>query len=212
MFVSHSMPAILRLCDRAILLDHGGVVVDGPTSEVIRRYLESDLGRTGERRWDDPEQAPGDEVARLRSIRVLSPRGDPAEELDIRQPVDIEIEYSSTSPGLLRPSANLHLFNEDGVMLFTSGDTMNREWSAKRRKAGIVRSTMRIPGNFLAEGRFIATVAVSSFNPTVIHALERDAVAFQVVDRSEGDGVRGEWANDYPGVVRPMLDWRVETR
>jgi lipopolysaccharide transport system ATP-binding protein len=47
-FVSHSMPAILRLCDRAILLDHGRVVTDGPTHDVVRTYLESDLGRTGE--------------------------------------------------------------------------------------------------------------------------------------------------------------------
>jgi lipopolysaccharide transport system ATP-binding protein len=212
MFVSHSMPAILRLCNRAILLDHGAVVVDGSTPEVIRRYLESDLGRTSERRWDDPAQAPGDEVARLRSIRVLSPAGNPAEELDIRQPVDIEIEYSSDSPGTLRPAANLHLFNEDGILLFHSGDTSNREWTKKPRKAGIVRSTMRIPGNFLAEGQFTVTVALSTYNPTVIHALEGDAVAFQVVDRSKGDGVRGEWANHYPGVVRPMLDWRIETR
>jgi len=34
-FVSHSMPAILRLCDRAILLDHGRVIVDGPTYEAV---------------------------------------------------------------------------------------------------------------------------------------------------------------------------------
>jgi lipopolysaccharide transport system ATP-binding protein len=211
-FVSHSMPAITRLCDRAILLDHGGVVVDGPTPDVVRRYLESDLGRPSERRWEDPARAPGDEVARLRSIRVLGPNGKVAEELDIRQPVQVEIEYESRAPGSLKPSANLHLYNEDGVMLFTSGDTANRAWSSRSRKPGIVRSTMCIPGNFLAEGQFIVTVAVSSFNPTAIHALERDAVAFHVVDRSHGDGVRGEWANEYPGVVRPMLEWEVEAR
>jgi lipopolysaccharide transport system ATP-binding protein len=211
-FVSHSMPAVTRLCDRAILLDHGGVVVDGPTSDVVRRYLESDLGRMNERRWEDPTRAPGDDVARLRSVRVVGPDGRAADELDIRQPVDIEIEYSSDSPGTLRPAANLHLLNEDGVLIFHSGDTSNREWTKKPRKPGIVRSTMRIPGNFLAEGQFTITVALSTYNPTVIHALEEDAVAFHVVDRSKGDGVRGEWANDYPGVVRPMLDWTVETR
>jgi hypothetical protein len=53
---------------------------------------------------------------------------------------------------------------------------------------------------------------VSTFNPAVAHALERDAVAFQVVDRSHGDGVRGEATNEWPGVVRPMLAWRTEGR
>ncbi|MND02837.1 hypothetical protein D3C83_223720 [compost metagenome] len=52
---------------------------------------------------------------------------------------------------------------------------------------------------------------MSTYNPLVIHAQESDAVAFQVVDRSEGDGVRGVYANDWPGVVRPMLDWQVST-
>jgi lipopolysaccharide transport system ATP-binding protein len=51
---------------------------------------------------------------------------------------------------------------------------------------------------------------VSTLNPTRIHAQERDAVAFQVVDKSQGDGVRGEYVADWPGVVRPMLDWSVD--
>jgi lipopolysaccharide transport system ATP-binding protein len=62
----------------------------------------------------------------------------------------------------------------------------------------------------LAEGRVFVLVAISNFNPTHIHALERDAVSFHVVDRSVGDGVRGEYVNEWPGVVRPMLDWEIE--
>jgi lipopolysaccharide transport system ATP-binding protein len=54
------------------------------------------------------------------------------------------------------------------------------------------------------------TAAVSTYNPTMVHAIERDAVAFNVVDRSEGDAVRGEFAHDWPGVVRPMLEWSVD--
>jgi lipopolysaccharide transport system ATP-binding protein len=45
----------------------------------------------------------------------------------------------------------------------------------------------------------------------VVHAEEQDAVAFQVADRTTGDGVRGEYVGDWPGVVRPMLRWTVET-
>ena len=39
LFVSHSMPAIQRLCKRGILLSKGGVECDGPVSEVVERYL-----------------------------------------------------------------------------------------------------------------------------------------------------------------------------
>ena len=209
-FVSHSMPAILRLCPRALLLDHGRVIAQGPSHEVVRAYLETDLGRTSERRWARHE-APGDEVARLKSIRVVTPDGQPGDEVDIRYPVHVQVEYWSELPGALRPYVNLHFFNDEGVCLFVSDDNSNEDWRRTRRSRRLVRSSVSIPGNFLAEGRVIVTVAVSTMNPTVVHAIERDAIAFQVVDRSDGDGVRGEWAGDWPGVLRPRLEWSVST-
>jgi len=39
LFVSHSMPAIQRLCRRGILLNKGSVELDAPVSPVIERYL-----------------------------------------------------------------------------------------------------------------------------------------------------------------------------
>ena len=44
-------------------------------------------------------------------------------------------------------------------------------------------------------------------DPVTIHFFERDAVAFQVIDKLEGDSARGDYAGPYPGVVRPMLKW-----
>jgi lipopolysaccharide transport system ATP-binding protein len=207
------MPAILRLCNRAILLDHGGVIVDGGTQEVVRRYLESDLGRTTERIWTSPDEAPGDDVARLKSIKVIGGGRATSDEIDVREPVDVEVEYWSKDPGNLQPSTNVHFYNDEGVCLFINNDWNDRTfWARKRERNVIVRSTCHIPANFLAEGRLIVTVAVSSFNPLIAHAVERDAVAFQMVDRSEGEGVRGVFTNEWPGVVRPMLDWNVESR
>ena len=37
-FVSHSAPAVERLCERALLLSHGEVEYDGPSAEAINRY------------------------------------------------------------------------------------------------------------------------------------------------------------------------------
>ena len=210
-FVSHSMPSVFRLCDRVILLDQGGVVVDGSPREVIRRYLESGLGSTAERHWDHPESAPGDDLVRLRSVAVLAPDGRPDEELDIRQPVDIVVEYWQLRDGdNLRPSVNLHLSNEDGVMLFVTNDFNNRCWAATPRKPGVVRVVCRIPGNFLAEARHFVQVAVSTYNPNHVHAIEAEAVTFQIVDRSSGDGVRGPYAGEWPGVgpTNARLDGR----
>jgi lipopolysaccharide transport system ATP-binding protein len=210
LFVSHSMPAMLRLCERAVLLDHGRVVTAGPTHEVVRAYLESDLGRTSERRWDDPSNAPGNDVARLRSVRVAPAHGGRGDEVDIREPIDIEVEYWSAASGALRPSVHFHAFNAEGVLLFASTDNSTEEWRSLPRRPGVVRSVCRIPGNLLAEGLVSLNVAVATYNPDRIHAVEHDAVAFNVVDRTTGDGVRGEFVGDWPGVVRPMLAWTVQ--
>ena len=40
-FVSHSMPTVTSLCDRAILLESGRVAKMGPTSEVVMHYYTS---------------------------------------------------------------------------------------------------------------------------------------------------------------------------
>jgi ABC-2 type transport system ATP-binding protein len=40
-FVSHSLPIVLKLCDRALWLDHGRVKAIGATADVVERYLES---------------------------------------------------------------------------------------------------------------------------------------------------------------------------
>jgi len=70
----------------------------------------------------------------------------------------------------------------------------------------------QVPGNFMAEGQVSVLAAVCTYNPDIVHVYQRDVVSFQVVDRSEGDGVRGEYGGTWPGVLRPMLEWRIEPR
>jgi len=209
LFVSHSIPAILRLCDRVLLLDGGSLVADGKAQDVIGQYMHCGLGSSAERHWTSADDAPGDEVVRLKSVRVWVD-GETTEEVDIRRPVDVEVQYWHVADqSEHRPSANLYFYNEDGILLFLTGDSANVEWRKAERRSGVVTATCRIPANFFAEGRIFVHTCISSINPVVVHLMERDTVSFQVVDRSSGDGVRGEWVGEFPGVLRPMLDWDV---
>src|SRR5436305_12699981 len=70
LFVSHNLSAITRLCPRAILIEGGRIAADGRATEVVRRYLHSDLGTMAAREWPDPKTRPGDQVVPLRSIKV----------------------------------------------------------------------------------------------------------------------------------------------
>ncbi|MFY9607541.1 MAG: ABC transporter ATP-binding protein [Blastocatellia bacterium] len=208
LFVSHNMPMILRLCSRVVMLGQGKLVADGTPHEVTREYLHSEGGSPAERVWPNRNEAPGNDVARLAAVRVIDDQGAVAEVVDIRKPVSIEVEYWNLQNSL-RPTVSMHFLNEDGVTLFCTNDWSNREWWNTSRRPGLVRANCKVPGNFLAEGRVFLLVAVCSYNPDVVHAIEHDAVSFQVVERGEAESVRGVYAPAWPGVVRPMLEWQV---
>jgi lipopolysaccharide transport system ATP-binding protein len=201
------MPSILRVCGRAILLDRGGIVADGGAHEVIGRYLHSGSFSGAERVWA-PDEAPGDSTVRLLSVRVLTEHREVQETVEIRRPFFVEIEYLNLQSSS-RPSAVLHFVNEDGICLFATNDFNNTDWWNTPRVPGLVRATCRVPGNFLAEGRIFVLAALCSYDPSTVHVLEQDAVSFQVIDRSQGDAVRGPWGGAWPGVMRPMLEWTV---
>jgi len=207
LFVSHSIPSVLRLCPRVILLDSGGVVADGPGPRAVQEYLGKS-GGSATREWPDPATAPGDERIRLRSIRVVNEMGEPVPEIDIREPVFVEVDYLNLSddPGF-RPDANLHFFDSEGTYLFVSSESNNVDWGRRPRRSGSIHARCRVPGNFLAEGGIFVSVAVTSWPPEVVHAEVRDAVGFWITDAGEGSSVRGDYTGDYPGVVRPMLEW-----
>ena len=207
LFVSHNMSTTLRLCTRAILLEKGRKIMDDTAARVISAYLNPWMSAVGERRWDSPETAPGDDRFRIRSVRVCDEAGTTLDEMDIRRPVGIELEYWVLKPQS-RPIPKVAFLNQEGSYLFVSGDMHEPEWSMQPREPGLYRSTCRVPGNFLAEGMVVVTPSITSMDPDVaVHARVQDAVSFQVVDRSEGDGTRGVFPPDWPGLVRPMLKW-----
>jgi lipopolysaccharide transport system ATP-binding protein len=208
LFVSHNMPAITRLCERVILLDEGGVLEDGPSHQVVSAYLNAGLGTTAAREWPDLAKAPGDDVVRLRAVRVRTEDGRITDAVDIRRPVAIEMEYQVLQPDhLLMPYYNV--FNQEGLRLFTAID-QDPAWQRRPRPTGRYKSTVWIPGNLLAEGTLFMGPAMRTKEPMIRHFNVREAIAFQVIDSLDGDSARGDWAGGLGGVVRPMLKWETQ--
>jgi lipopolysaccharide transport system ATP-binding protein len=204
-FVSHNMPAITRLCPRVIMMDQGRLYQDGPASQVVSAYLRSGLGTTASREWPSLAESPGNEVVRLRAVRVKTEAGQAEESVDIRSALAIEMDYDVLSgERVLVP--NLHFFNEDGICLFVAADA-GADWRRRPKEEGSYRTSARIPGNFFAEGTIIVRAAISTMDPLIVHVNEPDVLAFQVVDSAEGDSARGDYAGPMPGLIRPVLDW-----
>ncbi|MFO1531130.1 MAG: ATP-binding cassette domain-containing protein [Kiritimatiellia bacterium] len=206
LFVSHNLSAVSRLCGRGLLLEQGRKVLEGTADEVVSADVKSSLGSQSERHWDHPADAPGNEVVRLRSVRMIDRQGGGVESLDIREAVGVELvlERRATDPAFV-PTIMLH--NEHGVHVFNAIDT-NAFWSDTSR-LGLVRSVAWIPGNFLSEGTHFITVIIISFAPqySIRHVDLPEAIAFQVVDAGEGDSARGSFMGQWGGACRPKLHW-----
>jgi lipopolysaccharide transport system ATP-binding protein len=208
LFVSHNMAAISRLCSRAILLSHGSVAADGPVDKVAGIYAGGTNGESPtEIDFRVGGRIPGSEHVRLLAARLLGDQRGSAT-VDIRRPLAFEMDFEVlTDRYLIHP--NIHLFNEEGACVFITSDGHIRDYQ-RPRTPGIYRSIVTIPGNFMSEGMFSVDVAISTFDPVLVHVHERGLFSFRVYDPGEGDSVRGTFAGPLPGAVRPMLPWKTE--
>ncbi len=209
LFVSHNMGSIQDLCDRALLLNEGIVVLDGPARATVRKYLTMGLKQSGERVWPDINQAPGDEVARMRAVRVIDRHGQVCTHFDVRDPISLEMEY-----WVLRNvkwlDASFYFYNERGWLIIVSvDDSTDSSLGNRQRSPGFYRSTCHIPADLLNNGQFSVQVALT--DEMVIHTIQRDVVMFHVGDAMDSGGVRGNYRSEWaPAAVRPRLQWSME--
>ena len=205
LFVSHNMEAVTRLCERAILISNGAIQKDGPASDVASAYLLSSLNTDAMREWPIVDAAPGNDVVRLRQLRVTTEGGATAENVDVRHPVGIEMTFDVLAPDhVLVPS--VVFYSRTGTCVFSAQD-LDPAWRRRPRPVGRFTTTAWVPPNLLAEGTLLVACGMSSYQPYKVHYYEHDAIAFSIVDPGEGDSARGDWDGSIPGLVRPLLKW-----
>lgn len=76
-FVSHNMGAVSDLCTRAIYLNQGKIIQDGPTESVIRAYIRNNMmsSISEGQGLDDPQLRRGNGQVRFTKIDVLNQEG-----------------------------------------------------------------------------------------------------------------------------------------
>jgi lipopolysaccharide transport system ATP-binding protein len=208
LFVSHQLPAIAQLCDRAIQINGGLIVQDGPPAEVIANYLHETHSAGTEHAWTE-EAAPGNDLVRIMSVRVLPHEGMPPGIMDVRHPIGIETVFRVLRQG--KPVfPKIKVLDRESTIAFNAMDTDSR-WHEPTPPGEYV-ATAWIPGNLLNEGSVSAEVAICSidFPKLEHHASIYEAVSFEVLDPGEGDTARGAFSGQWRGVVRPLLEWTVE--
>ncbi len=204
LFVSHNMPAVTRLCTRAILLERGRLSVDGLPADVVATYLDAAKNGGAGQVWS-MDTAPGTEEFKLLSINVLSNDGHPVVVADIAEPFRLELQYQVLKPGLsFRCAAK---FFTQGVCAFVTIEPTE----IQHPRAGVYCSSVIIPAHLLSEGEYTIGISIFASRGRKIHFVNKnDLIAFQVVDHMTSTSARGDYMEAMAGVMRPLLQWKLD--
>lgn len=207
LFVSHNMAAVTRLCTRGLLLHEGRIVMDATAAEVVHQHLTTGGNDIASRDWPDMSAAPGDDSVRLRAIRVVSTVGTPAGTIRVGDRIGLQITFDVLEPGHVL-SPYFTVVSESGLDLFSTADS-DKSVDEHTREPGRYICTAWIPADLLAEGNHFVRVVMRSMKKKYRPFIERDVIAFHVVD-SVGRIGDSWWEGRPSGVIRPILKWSTE--
>jgi len=205
LFVSHNMNAVNSLCSRCVLLRKGTLAADGAPEEVINQYLKGDSNRSTIRDFSSNEKNTGDDVARLLHARLVNGSLQTSDFSPINAKTGIEYTFEIRKPGL-NPVPNIHLYTNKGECAFIS----NTDPKGKFSQPGIYTAVMWIPPHLLNAGTYVAGLALSTLNPTVVHFFQPEGILFEVIEDVNERAT--EYRQAMPGVVRPLLEWTLEKK
>jgi lipopolysaccharide transport system ATP-binding protein len=197
LFVSHNLTAVQGLCNKAMFMQKGQLIEMGETNQVLATYL-SHVQKTALESWYlTPEEAPGNDKARLKSIKLVPDFLDNQKHIDVRTSFKIQIEFWNMMEDA-QLNISLHLNSLTGECIFNIGT------NSQVFEKGIITAECEIPGNYLNDGSYSISFMVVKDTSTLIYNFE-EALIFEIGDYREGTSWYGKW----PGYVRPKIDFPI---
>lgn len=188
--VSHATDTVRQICDRAVVLDHGHKIADGPPGEAIRAFREALAARGVEipLAAEEADHAPPvaidpatgempiivvpadlvhDEAATVKIRHVIPEYPDTeAGHLLPGQPLNLRIGYSATGT-ITDVAFAVEIFDEQGTRLMgTTTDVLEQHIHAVSGDGEVVFAFDHVP---LLDGTFQLTVAIHSHDGGTIY-------------------------------------------
>lgn len=204
LFVSHNMSAVLQLTTRAIVLDKGTVIFNGPTQQAVEQYAGT-LGN------DSTTFFPVDHLPRKYrgsgAMHFVSFRFDRS--LPVFSP-DEEFQFIArvrANDGEPRLRFSMTIFTAEGAPV---GTCFGAECSGPRRGEEL-EFQVSIPRPHLAPGRYYCGVSIGKGNyrvGMVDFDTVLDTMPFEVRPEEGDGGTVAEWSHGWGPVILPSLRYR----
>lgn len=203
LFVSHNMAAVKSLCTKGMVLENGSVVFEGNINDAIDVYF-NDAVKNASRKWQE-NLAPKSDFLRLIEVKVLNKKGEITYNHSIVEDIQIEFTYEILQENQLF-THGFNLFNSHNLHILSSHDKLSSTLK-EGLEIGIHKTSIVIPRNLLAEGDYNCSFAIMRYGPFHVEFHEIDVVGFNIIDEVGDKTVRGNYSGDFPGLIRPNLQW-----
>jgi lipopolysaccharide transport system ATP-binding protein len=204
-FVTHNMSSVRSLCHRVIWLNHGQIAGVGDPDEVVASYLQTSYTTWREQRWEEADEAPGNDQIRIHAARIRPEGGTPDDRISISTPLEIEVEYWNLEDDAPL-GMSIQLINEHDVVVFDARPILERDWQGRPYPAGHFRDVCHIPAGLLNDGRHRVEVQFHYYKTNVIYS-HHELLIFDIEDDIDR---RDEWWGRWHGAIRPNFPWRTE--
>ena len=189
-FVSHNLSQLQRICNRAVLLDHGRIVADGKTAAVIDEYQRM-VFKNNAPVWED-RQSSSDFV--ISGVCMRDRLGRQSDVVDAGQETFIELRVRAARP-VTNSLIAIRFTNEQNVPVYT---TTNGDEALTFPIIGEGETVYQVPVPF-------SLFVPGFYQITIAWIIPNYEVLYQVKD-----DIRILVENDsYPGNI--LLDGRKET-
>jgi lipopolysaccharide transport system ATP-binding protein len=207
LLVSHNMNYISSICTKCILLDHGRIKEAGSANQVIGSYITQIEQRSSHYIWPETDR-PGNDIVKLESVRIVDEYFNTAVNLKVTEKVGIEMNYEVLKENHILWLGH-NVYNQFGVNVFDTHNVNSPYYTTPHLK-GRYTSVVWIPANLLNSGTYYIGSAIFNHAENFIHFHEKDIVLFKVYDVPDQTTAKGSTGGDFPGVIRPLLDWSID--
>jgi lipopolysaccharide transport system ATP-binding protein len=192
LFVSHDASAVERLCDRAVLLRHGGLAFDGPVHEAITRYRRA-LAEDDEAGATNGSGPAGTGEARIAAARLVAADGEARDRFVAGEPFGLEVSVGGATAAPV-----LHLEVRDGSGLLVAEELVETSGLGWRDGGGGLELRLDVPASPLQFGRFAVTLALLGGDGRLLDRLPRGLPLLVYPDGESRGLVRleGTWRAD----------------
>jgi lipopolysaccharide transport system ATP-binding protein len=192
LLVSHNMAAISRMCSKVILLEKGRIASIGSAQAAIDLYYQKGTAHS------ELTILHHDKVTLLEEVFLVDEDGCRGSTFIVGQAFGIRCRFQVLETGY-NPAPTFLITASDGTKVFHAISTSNY------RRPTEYQATAWFTPNLLNEGFYSINFALTTANPTTIHA--QAELTFNL-DASPDMAHRGDYAGVMHGVVRLPLEWR----